>query len=305
MTDPCGDVFGSRPPRNPPGPAPGSHPAGNDPTVDPQTGRPIPDHVIDSFLDGDLRREDSARLFSALRSDPAAARDLVGMQRAIDALRRPVPSPDFSARILAEVGRRKGWLNWSQRRAVWHGRVAAAALLLLLLGGVYVGQRVAPEVTIAGQRPAPINELARAVPTESADAARTVREAVSTVRASVANTVFFARTDGAAPVSVVAAFEPVGPPADIALLPDLPPLEAGDQWRPLRTPRQSDFVGFFAGSWSAPAAPAVDYRSASRPQVMRVSSDQQAALFPGVGSLTLGRDDAAGTGPAVILIPGR
>ncbi len=298
MTDPCGDVFGSQPRRN----APGSHPAGNDPTVDPQTGRRIPDHVIDSFLDGDLRREDSAKLFSALRQDPGAARDLVGMQRAIDALRQPVPSPDFSASILAEVGKRKGWLNWSQRRAVWHGRVAAAALLLLLLGGVYVGQRVAPEVTIAGQRPAPINELAHAVPTESADAARTVREAVSTVRASVASTVLFARNEAAAPAAV--AFEPVGPPADIAVLADVPHPEAGDQWRPLRTPRQSDFAGFFAGSWGTPAVSTPDYRSASRPQIMRVS-DPQATMLHGVSSLTLGRDDAAGTGPAVILIPGR
>jgi len=300
MTDPCGDVFGSQPRRNPPG----SHPAGNDPTVDPQTGRRIPDHVIDSFLDGELRREDSARLFSALRQDPGAARDLVGMQRAIDALRQPVPSPDFSARILAEVGKRKGWLNWSQRRAVWHGRIAAAALLLLLLGGVYVGQRVAPEVTIAGQRPAPINELARAVPTESADAARTVREAVSTVRASVASTVLFARPDSAATDAVAIAYEPVGPPADIAMLPEHLPQETGDQWRPLRTPRQSDFAGFFAGSWSGPSQSVVADRPVSRPMIMRVS-EQQAALYPGVGSLTLGRDEAPGVGPAVILIPGR
>jgi len=300
MTDLCGDVFGSQPRRNPPG----SHPAGNDPTVDPQTGRRIPDHVIDSFLDGDLRREDSAKLFSALRNDPSAARDLVGMQRAIDALRQPVPSPDFSAKILAEVGKRKGWLNWSQRRAVWHGRVAAAALLLLLLGGVYVGQRVAPEVTIAGQRPAPINELARAVPTESADAARTVREAVSTVRASVASTVLFARTEVSTPAPVAVEFEPVGPPADIAALPDHPPHEAGDQWRPLRTPRQSDFAGFFAGSWGAPSVSMAADRPVLRSQMMRVS-EQQATLYPGVGSLTLGRDDVAGTGPAVILIPGR
>lgn len=150
---------------------------GGDPLRDPDLGARIPDELVDAFFDRELPLDQSSSLFSSLRNDPAKAREIVGTQRAIDALRQPPKSPDFSANILAEVGRRKGWLNGRERRKISFGRVATAAALLLMVGGAFVMQRVAPQFTEPGSRPAPIHDLTAAVPVETAGAGRTVATA--------------------------------------------------------------------------------------------------------------------------------
>lgn len=301
MTDPRGDVYGSGPRKTP-----GPRDLNVDPTVDGETGRRIPDAMIDAFLDGDLKREDSAKLFSALRQDPTAAKELVGMQRAIDALRQPVSSPDLSSRILSQIGQRKGWMNWSQRKLVWRGRIAAAGLLLVLMAGVYVGQRAAPEITLAGQQPAPINELAAAVPDETADAARAVRDAVTTVRASVKSAVFTAPEPVAMPRMIAWA----GPPADLPTEPSRVRIE-----RHITTVSETSFVqspaagdvDLFASTWHSPSMqplPTIGLRQTPRVATMRVT-DHQAGLLSGSSTFSLRRDDLSSTTPAVIFIPGR
>lgn len=156
---------------------------GGDPLRDPEMGARIPDELVDAFFDRELPLNESSRLFSSLRNDPAKAREIVGTQRALDALRQPVKAPDLSSKILAEVGRKKGWLSSQQRRTLSFGRVATAAALLLMVSGVFVLQRVAPQFTESGTRPAPIHELSAAVPADTAGAGRNVAAAFTDVLA--------------------------------------------------------------------------------------------------------------------------
>lgn len=162
------------------GRTPNSMPEG-DPLRDADTGARIPDELVDAFFDRELPINESSRLFSSLRNDPAKAREIVGTQRALSALRQPVKTPDFSAKVLAEVGRQKGWLSSQQRRSISFGRVATAAALLLMVGGAFALQRVAPQFTASGTAPAPIHELSAAVPAETAGASRNVAAAISDV----------------------------------------------------------------------------------------------------------------------------
>jgi hypothetical protein len=99
----------------------------------------------------------------------------------------PAASSTHSARILrrlailANVGKKKGWTSDRGRLRVTLGRLSAAAALLLMVGGALVAQRVMPGMTPAGQAPAPINDLARAVPSETAHVGRSLASAVQSL----------------------------------------------------------------------------------------------------------------------------
>lgn len=155
------------------------------PVRDADSGKAIPDSLVDAFFDNELPAEKTGEFFNLLRREPAKAREVVGMQRALSALRQPVDAPDLSAAILAKVGRKRGWLSDRGRVRIAVGRVAMAATLLLMVGGAFVAQRVAPGLTTAGFAPAPIDDLARAVPTETASAGRTFATAVESLGAAV------------------------------------------------------------------------------------------------------------------------
>ncbi|TVQ33679.1 MAG: hypothetical protein EA376_01485 [Phycisphaeraceae bacterium] len=117
------------------------------------------DALIDAYLDRELPPERSAELFKTLRSNRQAADRFDSMQKLVDDLRRPVEAPDLTASILSEVGRRRGWLPEPMRRAVTFGRLSAAACFLLLLGGLFVVDRIAPDSTPFPTGPEPITNL--------------------------------------------------------------------------------------------------------------------------------------------------
>lgn len=98
-----------------------------------------------------------------------------------DALRQPLPAPDFTESILAEVSQRRAFLDRRQRRLVWTARVGLAAAVVLAVGCVYWAARVAPPehtvVAAAGpsDRPAADAPIASLVSSVSEDAS-TARE---------------------------------------------------------------------------------------------------------------------------------
>ena len=66
-----------------------------------------PEELVDAFFDRELAPDETRSLFQALRAAPAARDEFDRTQDMLDGLRRPVAGPDFTASVLAEVGRRR------------------------------------------------------------------------------------------------------------------------------------------------------------------------------------------------------
>lgn len=118
-----------------------------------------PDALIDAYFDRSITPESKSRLARLLSTDPAATIAFGECDRAVEALRAPVVAPDFSAAILDEVGRRRGWLGASLQRLVSIGRLAAAAVLLLALGLTLAAKRWAPDSGVFPSAATPIADV--------------------------------------------------------------------------------------------------------------------------------------------------
>ncbi len=152
----------------------------------------VPDHLIDSILDGDLPREKIRRALEALRRDQHTADDLAWTADALDALRADASAPDLSDIILARTGMHRSWLSAVMQRRVLIGRITGVAAVLTMVAGAFVMQRMSPETFDHG--PSPIAGLVRAVPSDAARAADAVRTP-ATERMSIA---IFAADEGRA-----------------------------------------------------------------------------------------------------------
>lgn len=154
----------------------------DDVLADLEAGRAIPDDLVDAFLDGEVPPERQGALFSALRSDVDAHIRLDQTEQAIDALRSADTPPDFTARILSEVHRRRGLLDRSGLRRVWATRWALAACVVIAAAGVFIVRRSAPDDLALVPAPAPIRDLAKTIPQESQVAVLFARSALEPVR---------------------------------------------------------------------------------------------------------------------------
>jgi hypothetical protein len=135
---------------------------------------------VEAIVDQVLDREASwsRELDQLLKRDRAAADRLRRTQEILDRLRTPVRGPDLSASILAEVGARRGWLTTGWMRFVTAGRAAAAACVVLAVGGVYVAERMSGgRIDLAG-RPTPLTDF---VSQSSSDVSGGVRQLVTAV----------------------------------------------------------------------------------------------------------------------------
>ncbi|MCA9294257.1 MAG: hypothetical protein KDA20_10625 [Phycisphaerales bacterium] len=124
----------------------------------------VPDELIDAVLDGSADIEHSRTLFKQLSQSPDAAREVASTQRAIEALRSPVRTPDLSGRVLGELARRHGFTTPAMRRQVWMRRVAAAAALVVVVGGAFAVQRFVPEAATLLPQATPVSDVVAAVP---------------------------------------------------------------------------------------------------------------------------------------------
>lgn len=158
----------------------------------------IPDHLIDSILDGDLPREKVRRALERLRRDRESADELDWTADALDALRSDSAAPDFSEIILARTGMHRSWLSGVMQRRMLIGRVAGVAAVLGIIAGAFMLQRVSPETFRA--EPTPVTGLATAVPSDAAHAASVMRlpvafEMASSVRAADLDEVYLVGDD--------------------------------------------------------------------------------------------------------------
>ena len=124
----------------------------------------IPDELVDAFFDGELEEDESRAFIRELRNDAPTAKKVVSLNSALEALRRPVSTPDFTASVLDEVDGRSPLLSGREFKLLAHWRAAAAVLMLGLITAAFTTQRLAPGATFTAQD-APVTRLSQTIPT--------------------------------------------------------------------------------------------------------------------------------------------
>lgn len=119
-----------------------------------------PDELIDAYFDRELAPETEAQFARRLARDADLAMRFAESEEAVEAIGRPIQTPDLSSQILAEVGRRRGWIGARLQRLVSVGRVAIAAAILLALAVTLTVRRLTPDAAIFPQAPTPIADVA-------------------------------------------------------------------------------------------------------------------------------------------------
>jgi len=141
----------------------------------PRLGR-IPDSLIDAVIDGEVDDRARREILSAARRHPQQRRELIETSNLLEALRAPVPGPDLSGAVVAEVHRRRRYIPARVQRVVTRSRMAVAASVLLALM-CYVGaSRAWPDAAVFNTSPAPIARVADSVASDAQRAMTTVTE---------------------------------------------------------------------------------------------------------------------------------
>lgn len=113
------------------------------------------DRLFDRELSDAMRRD----LLDRAHADAAMKRRILDTTDAIRQLREPVAAPDLTEAVLAEIAQRRGFRSRQGRRSVLRQRLAVAAGLVVLLGGVALLHREAPYSSRLAADQAPITEL--------------------------------------------------------------------------------------------------------------------------------------------------
>lgn len=148
----------------------------------------IPDELVDQMLDGEIDADKASEVMSIIRRDKPAARRFDKTAAIIGELRnadRELECPDFSAKILSEVASRSGLFSPVGFRRMLGYRYAAAAALVLAMGGLFVAQRIAPDAVRLAPQSAPVAKLVDSVPAETAGMFSGVRSALSSITGGV------------------------------------------------------------------------------------------------------------------------
>ncbi len=148
----------------------------------------IPDDLVDHMLDGEVDPQRARELFGLIRRDREASKRFdatQGILRTLRASDNETECPDFSARVLARVASRSGLFSASGFRAMLAYRYAAAAAVLLAIGGVFVAQRLAPEAVRLTPQQTPVSRLVQSVPTETAGMFSGVRSVLTSLVGTV------------------------------------------------------------------------------------------------------------------------
>lgn len=148
----------------------------------------IPDDLVDQMLDGEVDPRVERQVLGAIGRDRDASKRLDATERVLQTLKacdREMECPDFSSRVLAQVASRSGLFSTSGFRRMLAYRYAAAASILLAIGGLFVAQRMAPETVRLTPQAAPVSRLVHSVPVETAGIFSGVRSAFSSLVGTV------------------------------------------------------------------------------------------------------------------------
>lgn len=243
-------------------------------------GKPFqPD--LDAFFDDEMSDDESELLYEHIRRERELAADMLGTQRALDALRTVPRCPDFSQQILQRVDRKRGLLSgpWLQR--VFVGRVAIAAGLLLAMGGIFALHRASPGLATMGQ-PTPIGQLASAVPADARRSSGSTETSMESSSWAAGLNIQGAAMDSRAALHARSVMQ-AGPEARRAMV------EAGET-----LPMGGDGVVFAEPATAGSVAHASDAPAAAMPTaaMMVRPTSQMAVEFPGLQGVAVVHDPA-------------
>jgi hypothetical protein len=141
-----------------------------------------PMELVDMVLDREFGSQDEMLARAIIDADPRAAEALARSEAMLDILREPIAGPDLSGAILEEVGARREWLPPVLQRLIPVGRLAAAAVLLVVLSAGLLARRANPDAAIFQSGPTPVADVVRAGATEAAAGVQSVTNVLDLVR---------------------------------------------------------------------------------------------------------------------------
>ena len=118
------------------------------------------DDALDRYLDKEISRESAAFRAAFVKRDFRERLDEA--EAMIGQLRKPLRTPDLSDAILGAVDARKSFVATGTRRFVTVGRLAAAASVLLAVGGVVLIERSHPILTALRNDVEPVSGMVSA-----------------------------------------------------------------------------------------------------------------------------------------------
>ena len=118
------------------------------------------DDALDRYLDKEISRESAAFRAAFVKRDFRERLDEA--EAMIGQLRKPLRTPDLSDAILGAVDARKSFVATGTRRFVTVGRLAAAASVLLAVGGVVLIERSHPILTALRSDVEPVSGMVSA-----------------------------------------------------------------------------------------------------------------------------------------------
>ena len=145
------------------------------------TNASTPHPCVDAYFDRELTPDSIESLLSSLKRSRSQRRQFDDTQSMLDDLRTPIKSPDASRQIIGEVGDRRGWLSFGQRRMVFVGRLATAACLLLVVTGLLLVRRSNPEAFRAVDKAGPVSEIVQASGTEAGAGIRAICDGLRSI----------------------------------------------------------------------------------------------------------------------------
>lgn len=143
------------------------------------SGEGVSDALLDALLDGSLKGEERARALRALSARPGLAREYACLRGLLAQMDHDVAqAPDLSGPILAEVGRRRGFLGCQLRRIGLVAQVAAGVTLLGAIGAIALVQHSRPELVV----PRSASPMTMVVDAAQEDLGGSVRELMGQTR---------------------------------------------------------------------------------------------------------------------------
>ena len=163
---------------------PGKH--HNHPDIREDAPGRIPESLIDAAIDGELDPEIQKEIGRALKYDHTRRAQLHETKEAINALRMPVPTPDFTEQVLSRADRHRRFIPRAWRRQVRAGRLCFAGALLAGLLGISALQSQYPRLTTFASQDTPVQDIEHAMENDRAVLAKTVSDEARTLRSSFA-----------------------------------------------------------------------------------------------------------------------
>lgn len=153
----------------------------------------IDDDAVDRFFDNELDDASRRAFLGSLHADIDRCEEVAKTRRMLSMLRAgpegedgsAIVAPDLTGRIIAATDRRRSFASRAVRRSARSIRVAMAAALVLLVGGVAIVERASPDAMRLSPAPAPLSSALRESRAEMASTLGSVATTFETIQSRV------------------------------------------------------------------------------------------------------------------------